>query len=150
MKKINYSQQGDYLLPDLAVPVEEEVHLGKYAYLRKEYLMKKRYGMYLNLLTSGKLNQHLLQTEEEAYQRMEILVYDIAENAVVTIGMKDYEIEFLSEERAVLRDRQYPIFTEELSREELDRKMRENPANDHLKIKQGCCHIWTGTNDGTF
>lgn len=68
-------------------------------------------------------------------------VYDIAENAVVTIGMKDYEIEFLSEERAVLRDRQYPIFTEELSREELDRKMRENPANDHLKIKQSLSEV---------
>ena len=50
--------------------------------------------------------------------------------------MKDYEIEFLSEERVVLRDQQYPIFTEELSREEFDRKIRENPANDHLKIKR--------------
>ena len=36
----------------------------------------------------------------------------------------------------VLRDQQYPIFTEELSREEFDRKIRENPANDHLKIKR--------------
>ncbi|MFR0975465.1 MAG: DUF6908 domain-containing protein [Coprococcus comes] len=50
--------------------------------------------------------------------------------------MKDYEIEFLSEERVVLRDQQYPIFTEELSREEFDRKIRENPANDHLKLKR--------------
>ena len=36
----------------------------------------------------------------------------------------------------VLRDQQYPIFTEELSREEFDRKIRENPANDHLKLKR--------------
>ena len=62
--------------------------------------------------------------------------YDISVNSVVTIGMKDYEIEFLSAERVVLRDQQYPIFTEELSREEFDRKIRENPANDHLKIKR--------------
>ena len=38
--------------------------------------------------------------------------------------------------RVVLRDQQYPIFTEELSREEFDRKIRENPANDHLKLKR--------------
>ena len=38
--------------------------------------------------------------------------YDISVDSVVTIGMKDYEIEFLSEERVVLRDQQYPIFTE--------------------------------------
>lgn len=62
--------------------------------------------------------------------------YDISEDTVVTIGMKDYEVEFLSAERVVLRDQQYPIFTEELSREEFDRKIRENPANDHLKIKR--------------
>ena len=62
--------------------------------------------------------------------------YDISENTVVTIGMKDYEVEFLSAERVVLRDQQYPIFSEELSREEFDRKIRENPANDHLKIKR--------------
>lgn len=62
--------------------------------------------------------------------------YDISVESVVTIGMKDYEIEFLSEERVVLRNQQYPIFTEELSREEFDRKIRENPANDHLKLKR--------------
>ena len=50
--------------------------------------------------------------------------------------MKDYEVEFLSAERVVLRDQQYPIFSEELSREEFDRKICENPANDHLKIKR--------------
>lgn len=71
MAAITYSRQGDYLLPNLTIPEGEEVHLGKYAYLRNQYLMKNRYGMYLNLLTAGTLNQHLLQTEEEAQMRME-------------------------------------------------------------------------------
>lgn len=68
----NHIQQTGRLSPaNLTIPEEEEVHLGKYAYLRNQYLMKNRYGMYLNLLTAGTLNQHLLQTEEEAQMRME-------------------------------------------------------------------------------
>lgn len=81
-------QQGDYLLPNLTIPEEEEVHLGKYAYLRNQYLMKNRYGMYLNLLTAGTLNQHLLQTEEEAQMRMETLIQQMAEKEGVTEELK--------------------------------------------------------------
>ena len=88
MAAITYSRQGDYLLPNLTIPEEEEVHLGKYAYLRNQYLMKKRYGMYLNLLTAGTLNQHLLQTEEEAQMRMETLIQQMAEKEGVTEELK--------------------------------------------------------------
>lgn len=88
MAAITYSRQGDYLLPNLTIPEGEEVHLGKYAYLRKQYLMKNRYGMYLNLLTAGTLNKHLLQTEEEAQTRMEILIQQMAEKEGVTEKLK--------------------------------------------------------------
>ena len=88
MAAITYSRQGDYLLPNLTIPEEEEVHLGKYAYLRNQYLMKNRYGMYLNLLTAGTLNQHLLQTEEEAQMRMETLILQMAEKEGVTEELK--------------------------------------------------------------
>ncbi|MWK60567.1 TnpV protein, partial [Pseudomonas otitidis] len=49
MRAITYSRQGDYLLPDLTVPNEPEVHRGKYASLRQTYLKEHRYGMFLNL-----------------------------------------------------------------------------------------------------
>ena len=88
MAAITYSRQGDYLLPNLTIPEEEEVHLGKYAYPRNQYLMKTRYGMYLNLLTAGTLNQHLLQTEEEAQMRMETLIQQMAEKEGVTEELK--------------------------------------------------------------
>ena len=88
MAAITYSRQGDYLLPNLIIPEEEEVQLGKYAYLRNQYLMKNRYGMYLNLLTAGTLNQHLLQTEEEAQMRMETLIQQMAEKEGVTEELK--------------------------------------------------------------
>ena len=50
--------------------------------------MKNRYGMYLNLLTAGTLNQHLIQTEEEAQNRMETLIQQMAENEGVTEELK--------------------------------------------------------------
>ena len=80
--------------------------------------------------------QQLVSDEAVTESENESADYDISEDTVVTIGMKDYEVEFLSAERVVLRDQQYPIFSEELSREEFDRKIRENPANDHLKLKR--------------
>lgn len=80
--------------------------------------------------------QQLISDRAVTESENESADYDISEDTVVTIGMKDYEVEFLSAERMVLRDQQYPIFSEELSREEFDRKICENPANDHLKIKR--------------
>ena len=67
---ITYSQQGDYLLPDLTVPEEMPMSQGKYASLRKTYLMQHHYGLYLNLLTQGKLNAHLTEIQETASRRM--------------------------------------------------------------------------------
>ena len=62
--------------------------------------------------------------------------YNLQVDTAVFIGAKEYRIEFLSDETAVLRDIEYPLFTEEMSRGELERKVRENPANDHLQEKQ--------------
>ena len=48
--------------------------------------------------------------------------------------MRQYSIDFISDEMVVLRDQMYPLFTEEMPREVFDRRVRENPANDHLKV----------------
>lgn len=64
------------------------------------------------------------------------LPYDIAVDSIVSIGMKEYSIDFISDEMVVLRDQMYPLFTEEMPREEFDRKIRENPANDHPKVRR--------------
>lgn len=61
--------------------------------------------------------------------------YNFQIGTVVSIGLKEYRIEVLTSERAVLRDENFPLFTEEMPRAEFDRKVRENPANDHLIIK---------------
>ncbi len=52
----------------------------------------------------------------------------------VYIGASEYEILSLDESRVMLYDTQMPLFNKELTREEFDRKVRENPMNDHLKV----------------
>ena len=52
----------------------------------------------------------------------------------VYIGASQYEILSFDENRVMLYDFDMPLFNKELSREEFDRKVRENPINDHLKV----------------
>ena len=52
----------------------------------------------------------------------------------VYIGASQYEILSFDENRVMLYDFDMPLFNKELSREEFDRKVRENPMNDHLKV----------------
>ena len=53
----------------------------------------------------------------------------------VYIGADEYEILNLGDTNVLLYDYQYPLFNREMSREEFDRKVKENPCNDHLKVK---------------
>lgn len=65
------------------------------------------------------------QNQEQSYEfQVDTLVY---------IGVDEYEILSIFEDMVRLRNQKYPIFTEEMSREEFERKLRENPANDSLK-----------------
>lgn len=88
MREIAYSRQGEYLLPDITVPDEPETHVGKYGSLRRNYLKEQHYGIFLSLLTQGKLNQHLKETQEEAQGRMEQIVSEMAKSQEVTEELK--------------------------------------------------------------
>ena len=90
-----------------------------------------------------------MDTEDENYSEVSELIagiadlpamnppYDLQVDTIVTIGTKEYSIDFISDEMVVLRDQMYPLFTEEMPREVFDRRVRENPANDHLKADTG-------------
>ena len=88
MQKITYTMQGDYNLPNLLPPQEPEVHLGKYALMRRRFLQQHRRVMYTNLLTSGKLNAHLMEIEQTAKSRLEQIISQMAKNEGVTEEMK--------------------------------------------------------------
>ena len=86
--KLTYSRKGDYLFPDLFLEPQEPVSLGKYGCLRKTYLKEHRQGLYNELLLEGKLNQHLAEIEETAYDCFDRLTTQMAQAENVTESMK--------------------------------------------------------------
>ena len=78
---ISYTLGEDGLYyPDLYLPEETEYPIGKYGMLRKSYLKEHRKGLYLELVLSGKLNEHLHQVDEECNQMMDRLVEQMKED----------------------------------------------------------------------
>ena len=88
MSEITYTKQGDYLIPDLTLPTEPELPLGRYAMMHRNYLEQNKRVTYLNLLTSGKLSEHLYQTEQTALQRLELLTKQLSKEQGVTEELK--------------------------------------------------------------
>ena len=86
--EVTYTMQGDYQLPNLLPPQEEPVPLGKYARMRKRFLQEHRKITYTNLLTSGKLNNHLAEVQQTAQRRMEEIVAQMAKAQGVTEELK--------------------------------------------------------------
>ncbi len=85
---ISYTLQGDYYLPDLALPDEEEQPIGLWGQRHLRYIKQKRKVLYLNLLTSGKLNGHLTDIDKQAEELFSRLVKQIAESEGVTEQLK--------------------------------------------------------------
>ncbi len=83
-----YTTQGDYYLPDLTIPPEEERPIGVWAQRRLRYLKQHHKILYYNLLTSGKLHSHLADVEEEAQTLFLRLVKQYAEREGVTEQLK--------------------------------------------------------------
>lgn len=71
MKEITYSQSGDYLIPNLELPQQEDVTIGKYGMLRHTYLKTHKRGLYAKLLLSGKLQIHLAEIDLRAREMVQ-------------------------------------------------------------------------------
>ena len=83
-----YTMQGDYRLPDLTLPAEEERPIGVWGQRRLRYLKQHHKILYCNLLTSGKIHSHLTDVEEEAQSLFLRLVKEYAEREGVTEQLK--------------------------------------------------------------
>ena len=83
-----YTMQGDYYLPDLTLPAEEERPIGVWVQRHRQYLKQHHKILYYNLLTSGKLRSHLADMEKEAQSLFLRLVKEYAEQEGLTEQMK--------------------------------------------------------------
>ena len=86
--EITYREQDGFQVPNLLMPETPEVHLGKYAELRLNYLKEHRRVLYTNLKTSGKLTEHLAEIERSAQKMVEQTVAQMAQNESVTEDLK--------------------------------------------------------------
>ena len=75
-----YEQQGDYLIPCLTVPAEEEQAIGILGQRHLDYLKQYRKVTYTNLLTSGRLNAYLADIDRQAQERSHRLIEDMKQS----------------------------------------------------------------------
>ena len=83
-----YTRIGDYLLPNLTIDESEQQPIGKYGRMRKRYLKEYRPVLYTNLLTTGKLDQHLAEIDKACEERMDLLIRQMAKQESVTESLK--------------------------------------------------------------
>ena len=84
----SYSQQGDYLLPNLTLSDENQSQIGVWGTRHRRNLKSSHRVLYYNLLTSGKLNNYLADVDKRAKNLFEQTVKSIAEQEQVTEKLK--------------------------------------------------------------
>lgn len=83
-----YEKQGDYYLPCLSLPEEEQKPVGVWGQRHARYLKQYHKVLYMNLLTSGKLNSYLADIDKQAEEMFSRLVKQLAEKENVTEKLK--------------------------------------------------------------
>lgn len=85
---IRYELQGDYYLPCLKLPGSDDRPIGIWGQRRRRYLKEHHRILYYNLLTKGKLHDHLADINEEAEKMFTQLVRQLSEKEGVTEQLK--------------------------------------------------------------
>ena len=83
-----YRREGDYFVPNLALPDTGAYRLGKYGRMRRRYLKEHRPALYNTLLLNGTLHQHLAEIDKTCHERMKRICADLAAQEGVTEALK--------------------------------------------------------------
>ena len=86
--EITYTQQGDYLLPDLKLPEQPKVKIGIWGRQHERYIKQHHRILYFNLLTSGTLVAYLAEIDREATEMYDRLVQQLAKQECITEQLK--------------------------------------------------------------
>lgn len=89
-ERITYRREGDYLIPDLAVDegVSDNYRIGKYGYLRLDWLQNNKKGLYNELMLEGELPEHLVEIDKQANARVKKIVEELAKSENVDESLK--------------------------------------------------------------
>lgn len=83
-----YELQGDYYIPCLTLPTEEERPIGIWGQQHRRYLKEHKKAAYTMLLTNGKLNSYLADIDKQAEEMFSRLVKQLAEREGMTEALK--------------------------------------------------------------
>lgn len=98
----SYTMQGDYYLPNLTLPAEENRNIGIWGQRHLRYIRRYRKVFYTNLLTSGKLNSYLADIDKQAERMFSRLVEQIAEREGITEALQaEHPMEWISRMNAL-------------------------------------------------
>ena len=111
---ISYKLIGDYYLPNLIDSDVNQGTIGRFGRERLEYLKNNRRVLYINMLTSGKLNEHLTEIDEAANERMEFISKQMAEHEGVTERLKSDDMMLWTQKMNNIRNRVIEIIRYEL------------------------------------
>ena len=109
-----YELQGDYYIPCLKLPDEEQRPIGIWGHRHLRYLQQHRKALYAELLTSGKLNDYLAELNEQAEAMFFEMVKQMAEREGVTEQIKAQDQMLWVQRMNNIRDRVSEIINHDL------------------------------------
>ena len=89
---IEYHLEGDYYIPNLAMPKQERITLNKYGRMRLKYLKEYKKVDYAIMLMDGTLNTHLKEIQETADNRVQQIISELRDKSNLTEDMKNTDM----------------------------------------------------------
>lgn len=109
-----YEQRGDYYIPCLVVPAQEERPIGIWGQRHLWYIKAERKPLYMELMTSGRLNTYLAEINEQATAQILLLIKQMAEREGVTEQLKARDQMLWVQRMNNIRDRAIEIVNHNL------------------------------------
>lgn len=89
---IEYHLEGDYYIPNLAIPKQEKITLNKYGRMRLRYLKEHKKAEYTIMIMNGTLNTHLKELQETADNRVQQIIRELKAKSDLTEDMKNTDM----------------------------------------------------------
>ena len=89
--KLTYTQNGDYLLPNLTIKKQNTNEINKYGYLRLRHLKENKKALYTTLLMTNELTNHLISVSKNSEDRLQMLMKNY-KNSDERLSEKNKEI----------------------------------------------------------